>query len=162
MRAGRLLYLVHYNKPIRQEKHWTISGRWPCRFQEHKRSASRKNQERFPENLQRKRPRHRHPMQHENCQLSRPDAQPSKWNLLALPQTLQHHKLRPQTVNIIKQIPISVETRLSNTSCNEEVFKESAAFYENALQRSGYNHKLKFQTTPTPATTSYTQQKQKT
>ena len=47
--------------------------------------------------------------------------------------------------NITKQIPISIETRLSNTSCNEEVFQESAAFYNEALKRSGYNHQLKFQ-----------------
>jgi len=55
------------------------------------------------------------------------------------------HKQSNHLPIIIKQIPLSVETRLSNTSCNEEVFKESATFYEEALKRSGYNYQLKFQ-----------------
>ena len=34
------------------------------------------------------------------------------------------HKQSDHPLNIIKQIPLSVETRLSNTSCNKEVFNE--------------------------------------
>ena len=48
------------------------------------------------------------------------------------------HKQSNHPPNIIKQIPLSFETRLSNTSCNEEVFNESATFYEEDL------NKLKF------------------
>ena len=36
--------------------------------------------------------------------------------------------------NIIKQIPKTIEKRLSQLSFNEEIFNESAPFYEDKLQ----------------------------
>ena len=46
--------------------------------------------------------------------------------------------------NIIKQIPKTIEKRLSQLSSNEEMFNESAPFYENKLHQSGYQQKLKY------------------
>ena len=46
-------------------------------------------------------------------------------------------------------MPISVETRLSKISSNEKVFNESVSIYQETLDKSGYNHKLKFQKTST-------------
>ena len=47
--------------------------------------------------------------------------------------------------NIIKQIPKTIEKRLSQLSSNEEMFNESAPpFYEDKLHQSGYQQKLKY------------------
>ena len=46
--------------------------------------------------------------------------------------------------NIIKQIPKAIEKRLSQLSCNEEIFNESALVYEDKLQQAGYQQKLKY------------------
>ena len=51
--------------------------------------------------------------------------------------------------NIIKHIPASIETRLSNLSSNEIIFKESTTHYENNLRQSGYNKKLTYKPTDT-------------
>ena len=40
--------------------------------------------------------------------------------------------------NIIKHIPASIETRLSNLSSTETIFKESTTYFENNLRQSGY------------------------
>ena len=53
--------------------------------------------------------------------------------------------------NIIKHIPASIETRLSNLSSNEIIFKESTTRYENNLRQSGYNKKLTYK----PADTNH-------
>ena len=44
--------------------------------------------------------------------------------------------------NIIKHVPASIETPLSNLSSTEIIFKESTTHYENNLRLSGYNKKL--------------------
>ena len=46
--------------------------------------------------------------------------------------------------NIIKQIPKIIEKRFSQLSSNEEIFNESAFFYEDKLHQSGYKEKLKY------------------
>ena len=48
--------------------------------------------------------------------------------------------------NIIKQIPASIQKRLSDLSSNEEIFVWATPNYAAALQRSGYDHQ--FQYTP--------------
>lgn len=47
--------------------------------------------------------------------------------------------------SIIKQLPISIESRLSKLSSNETIFKESLQPYQNALNKSGFKHKLSYQ-----------------
>ena len=47
-------------------------------------------------------------------------------------------------LNIIKQIPKTIEKCLSQLSSNEEIFNESALFYEDKLHQSGYQQKLKY------------------
>ena len=49
--------------------------------------------------------------------------------------------------NIIKQVPVAIEKRLSNLSANEEIFKAATPFYEEALQRSGYQHSFSYNPT---------------
>ena len=49
--------------------------------------------------------------------------------------------------NITKQIPLSIQTRLSNLSSSEDIFNEAAVHYQDALQRSGYDHKLEYKPT---------------
>ena len=59
------------------------------------------------------------------------------------------HKESNHPPSIMKQLPVSIETRLSKISSNEKVFNESVSIYQEALDKSGYNHKLKFQKTST-------------
>ena len=49
--------------------------------------------------------------------------------------------------NIIKQLPISVEKRLSNLSSSKEIFDESKGYYQDALKRNGHNHILEYKPT---------------
>ena len=51
--------------------------------------------------------------------------------------------------NIIKQILLSIQTRLSNLSSNEEIFNQSTHQYEEALARSGYNHTFEYKPSQT-------------
>ena len=46
--------------------------------------------------------------------------------------------------NTIKQIPKTIEKRLSQLSSSEEIFNESAPFYEDKLHKSGYQQKIKY------------------
>ena len=55
------------------------------------------------------------------------------------------HKESNHTPSILRQIPLSIESRLSKHSSNEKVFKESIQIYQEALKKSGYNHQLTYQ-----------------
>ena len=46
--------------------------------------------------------------------------------------------------NTIKQLPKTIEQRLSNNSSNETIFNEATPLYEKALSEAGYNVKLKY------------------
>ena len=46
--------------------------------------------------------------------------------------------------SIIKNIPLSVNERLSRLSSSKEIFDAAAPLYQEALDRSGYSHKLEF------------------
>ena len=62
--------------------------------------------------------------------------------------TLQYiHKESNHPPYIIKQILMTIETRLSNHSSNETVFRHAAEDYEKALKKSGYNVKLQYKPT---------------
>ena len=47
--------------------------------------------------------------------------------------------------SIIKQLPLSIEFRLSSLPSSEEIFNDSVTPYQDALDKSGYKHKLKYQ-----------------
>ena len=47
--------------------------------------------------------------------------------------------------SITKQLPITIEARRSKLSLNEKVFNEPVSICQEALDKSGYNHKLTFQ-----------------
>ena len=59
------------------------------------------------------------------------------------------HKESTHQPSITKQLTVSIETRLSKISSSGKVFNESVSIYQEALDKSGYNHKLKFQKTST-------------
>ncbi len=46
--------------------------------------------------------------------------------------------------NILKNIPESINRRLSSISCNETVFNEAAPKYQEALNKSEYKYNLKY------------------
>ena len=45
----------------------------------------------------------------------------------------------------IKQLPLSIESRLSLLSSSEEISNDSVTAYQDTLDKSGYKHKLKYQ-----------------
>ena len=46
--------------------------------------------------------------------------------------------------SIIKQVPIALEKHLSQLSSNENIFNQTAPYYEQVLQKSGYMNKLTY------------------
>ena len=46
--------------------------------------------------------------------------------------------------NIIRQLPLSVEKRLSTLSSSEAIFDEAKGYYQEALKRNGHDHQLKY------------------
>jgi hypothetical protein len=49
---------------------------------------------------------------------------------------------------IIKHLPKAISHRLSSTSCNREVFERAKPAYKDALQKSGYQDDMDFNTQP--------------
>ena len=58
------------------------------------------------------------------------------------------HKQSNHSPNIIKNIPESINRRLSNKSSNKIIFKKAIPPYQDALMKSGYNYKLECKPTP--------------
>ena len=58
-------------------------------------------------------------------------------DFFARPATKSNHP-----PSILKQIQLSIESRLSKHSSNEKIFKESTQIYQEALKKSGYDHQL--------------------
>ena len=54
------------------------------------------------------------------------------------------HKLSNHPPLVLKNIPESINKRLSTVSSNEEMFNTAADQYQEALYRSGYDYKLQF------------------
>ena len=52
------------------------------------------------------------------------------------------HRESNHPPSIIKQLPLSVESRLSKLSSDKIIFIQAASIYQAALKRAGYNHKL--------------------
>ena len=59
------------------------------------------------------------------------------------------HKQSNHSPNITKNIPESINRRLSNISSNENIFKEAILPYQDALKKSGYDYKLAYKATST-------------
>ena len=62
-------------------------------------------------------------------------------------ETIYIHAKSNHPPNITKQLPLSVERRLVTLSSTKQIFNESAKHYQEALERSGYNHTLQFNET---------------
>ena len=54
------------------------------------------------------------------------------------------HKQSNHPKNILENIPLAVNKRLSSISSNKEIFDQAAPPYQAALEESGYTHKLEF------------------
>ena len=65
------------------------------------------------------------------------------------------HKQPNHPPSIIKQLPLSVERRLSKLSSNEKIFNDSIPTYQEALIKAGYNHKLTYQKHEQKKTTTH-------
>lgn len=59
------------------------------------------------------------------------------------------HKSSNHPPSILKNIPLAINNRLSTISSNEKCFDSECKVYQEALDRSGYTHKLKFNKPPT-------------
>ena len=55
------------------------------------------------------------------------------------------HQQSNHPKGILENIPKSVNRRLSKISANEEIFNTAAPPYQEALQKSGYTFKLKYE-----------------
>ena len=56
--------------------------------------------------------------------------------------------------SILKSIPLAINKRLSEISSNKEAFDKAAPIYQQALEKSGYKHQLKFDATSKDQTRS--------
>ena len=54
------------------------------------------------------------------------------------------HKDSDHPPNVIKQLPISIEKRLSKLSSSKEIFDQTKGYYQEALARSGHTHILNY------------------
>ena len=54
------------------------------------------------------------------------------------------HQLSNHPPALLKNIPLNINKRLTNISSSEQVFNEASAPYQQALEESGYDYKLKF------------------
>ena len=64
------------------------------------------------------------------------------WGLILWPPYVSAYSNHPPQV--LKNIPLGVERRISDNSANEELFNEAAPPYQTELDRCGYSHKLKY------------------
>ena len=55
---------------------------------------------------------------------------------------------------IIKQLPLSIESRLCSIPSSEQIFEESSKVYQKALEQSGYKHKLTYKETTNSKTSN--------
>ena len=54
------------------------------------------------------------------------------------------HKNSNHPQSVTRQIPLSIESRVSTLSFNEKIFQEEVPPYQKALQNSGYRHTLTY------------------
>ena len=52
--------------------------------------------------------------------------------------------------SILKQLPVSIEKRLSSLSSSKEIFEETAPYYEQYLSNCGYKEKLNYRVSTSP------------
>ena len=55
------------------------------------------------------------------------------------------HKQSSHPPNVTKNIPLAVNQRISSNSSDSKLFEETKGPFQEALQKSGYDHKLKFE-----------------
>ena len=77
-------------------------------------------------------------MQLKNCTWSR------YYFILKQSHSLFIHGKSNYPANILKQLPISIETRLSNFSSNPKIFYEASKHYKNIFNQAGYDYKYQY------------------
>ena len=77
-------------------------------------------------------------MQLKNCTISR------YYFRLKQSHSLFIHGKSNYPANILKQLPISIETRLSNFSSNPKIFYEASKHYKNIFNQAGYDYKYQY------------------
>ena len=60
-------------------------------------------------------------------------------------EILYIHKDSNHPLNILNQIPKSIEKKISTLSSNETIFNESKKIYQKALEKSSHQQTLKYQ-----------------
>ena len=63
--------------------------------------------------------------------------------------------------NILKELPKSINKRISETSCNERIFNEAKSLYEEALKNSGFSANLIHENTKETNTDNKVKRKRK-
>ena len=78
------------------------------------------------------------------------DLNTGKFKLYSKPSTtpLYVHSQSNHPPNILRNIPVAINRRLSSVSSDHEVFNEASAPYQEALRKSGYAFKLEFNKPP--------------
>ena len=71
------------------------------------------------------------------------------------------HRESNHPPSILKNIPQSINRRLSKISSNQTVFTKAAPQYQEALKASGYEHKLEFKSTDNSAQQNTTQNRKR-
>ena len=69
------------------------------------------------------------------------------------------HRNSNHPPSVLKNIPAAINRRISALSSNEEIFNGVAQLYQDALNKAGYEYKLKFN--PEDATTKKTSRRRK-
>ena len=60
-------------------------------------------------------------------------------------RTKFQRKYKKYTEEILDNIPLAINRRLSETSSDADSFERAAPLYQDALSKIGYQHQLKFQ-----------------
>ena len=78
------------------------------------------------------------------------DLNTGKFKPYSKPSTtpLYVHSQSNHPPNILRNIPVAINRRLSSVSSDHEVFNEASAPYQEALRKSGYAFKLEFKPPP--------------
>ena len=63
-------------------------------------------------------------------------------------ETLYIHAKSNHPPNIIKQLPLSVEERLRELSSSRQIFEEAAVYYQEVLNKCGYQYQMKYEKEP--------------
>ena len=59
-------------------------------------------------------------------------------------ETVYSNKHSNHPPNILKDLPKAINKRITDISCNQDIFDAAKSTYEQALSKSGFNEELKY------------------